>query len=165
MTDERPSKSARKREALAIRAIADELVALKPGQIATVVDDPDVVRAVHEAQSIAAHGALRRQKQYIAKLLRDEDSAPIRARLDALAGDPVAEKRRFKRAEQLRDALIASPGDADDALVEAGLADTAGIIAALAEWRSAGDDAARRSAARKLFRAIHGQLAALPEPR
>lgn len=163
MAEERPSKSARKREAHAIRAIADELVALKPAQVGGITDNEDVVRAVHEAQSIGAHGALRRQKQYIAKLLREEDIAPIRAALDALAGDPVAQKRVFRRAEQLRDALTGPAHAEAVAAAEAAGVETSGELTDLvSRYHAAADDAARRAAAKKLFRLIHAQLSAAP---
>lgn len=161
VAEERPSKSARKRAAQAIRAIADELVALKPAQVAGISDNEDVVRAVREAQAIGAHGALRRQKQYIAKLLREEDIEPIRAALDALGGDPITQKRVFRQAEQLRDALTGSAHAEALGLAQAAGVDTGGEFAALiARYHAAADDDARRAAARKLFRAIHAQLAA-----
>ena len=37
-----------------------------------------------EARSIKAHGALRRQKQYIGKVMRHVDPEPIRAALESL---------------------------------------------------------------------------------
>ncbi len=159
MAEPRPSKSAQKRAALAIRAIADELVALKPAQLAQVVGDEDVLRAVREAQSIGSHGALRRQKQYIAKRLREVDIEPLRAALDALVGDPIAEKKRFRQAEQLRDALLGP--DTPTAMIAAQTAGvtTDGAIASLvADFHSASDDAKRKATAKKLFRALHEQL-------
>lgn len=157
MSGERISKSARKREAQAVRALADRLVELRPEELARVVEDADVIDAVHAARGMPSHGAGRRQRQYIAKLLRGIDITPI---VDALAqadAAPAAARRRFHAAERLRDALMAGD-DAAAQLAAAGIEDTADVEVALTEWRSARSDAGRKSAAKRLFRALHEQL-------
>ena len=95
--------------------------------------------------------------------MREEDIEPIRAALDALGGDPITQKRVFRQAEQLRDALTGSAhGEALAAAQKAGV-DTGGDFAALVDrYHAAADDDARRAAARKLFRVIHAQLVATP---
>ncbi|MEN7344255.1 MAG: ribosome biogenesis factor YjgA, partial [Pseudomonadota bacterium] len=94
--DDKPSKSARKRAAQAIRAMADELVDLKPQVLEALIKDNDLLHAIREAQQTNSHGALRRQKQYIARLMRELDHDEIRDALDALAGDPAKEKQLFR---------------------------------------------------------------------
>ncbi|MEM7610807.1 MAG: ribosome biogenesis factor YjgA [Pseudomonadota bacterium] len=159
MSDERPSKSARKREALAIRAIADELVALKPAQARRVVSDEDVLSAVLEAQSMNSHGALRRQKQYIARRLRDIDIATVRDGLDQIHGDSNHHKFLFKRAESLRDTLLSgSHGDHVAALGAAGLALTDVMSDEISRYHGTINVKLRKAASRSLFRIIHDQL-------
>ena len=46
--------------------------------------DEDLFEAIMEARRIKAHGALRRQKQYIGKLMRHVDPEPINAAFERL---------------------------------------------------------------------------------
>ncbi|MBW8305366.1 MAG: DUF615 domain-containing protein, partial [Thiobacillus sp.] len=48
-----------------------------------------------------------RQKQYIGKLMRGIDPAPIQAQLDAFNGVSAAETAKLHQAEKWRDKLIA----------------------------------------------------------
>ena len=81
MTDSKPSKSARKREQLERQALGEELIALSDADLATMPVDDRLGEAIRSARTIRSHGALRRQKQLIGKLMRDVDPAPIRDRL------------------------------------------------------------------------------------
>lgn len=159
MSDERPSKSARKREAQAVRALADRLVELGPEELARVVEDGDVLDAVRAAQAMPSHGAGRRQRQYIAKLLRSMDTDAIVGALARADAAPAEARRRFHAAERLRDALTRG-GDAREELAAAGLEASEDIEAALSEWHSAHSDAGRKRAAKRLFRALHERLGA-----
>lgn len=85
MDDTKPSKSARKRAYLALQKLGEELITLRGSDLQSLPLDEDLLEAVLEAQSIKAHGALRRQKQYIGKLMgRIEDPEPIRQALERL---------------------------------------------------------------------------------
>lgn len=84
MTELKPSKSARKREYLALQQLGEELLTLKEHDLLGMQLDDELLDAVLEARRIKAHGALRRQKQYIGKLMRHIDPAPIRAALAQL---------------------------------------------------------------------------------
>jgi len=46
--------------------------------------EDELLEALLEARRIKSHGALRRQKQYIGKLMRQVDPEPIRAALARL---------------------------------------------------------------------------------
>lgn len=104
--DERPSKSQRRRDMEALQALGEELVGLP----ATALRDmplPDTLReAVMLARSITAHGGRRRQLQYIGKLMREVDAAPIRAALEQRGRQSRAQARHFHKLEQLRDRLL-----------------------------------------------------------
>ena len=84
MTELKPSKSARKREQLALQKLGEELVGLKQGDLNSLSLDESLLEAVMEARRIKAHGALRRQKQYIGKLMRHIDPEAIRSGLAGL---------------------------------------------------------------------------------
>lgn len=107
LTWDGPSKSQRKRDMLALQALGAELVKLNKERLAQVDIPDDLREAVKEAQRIKSHGALRRQMQYIGKLMREVDPAPIQAKLDAWQGKSNEENARFHQMEKWRDRLIA----------------------------------------------------------
>ena len=84
MDELKPSKSARKREYLALQKLGEELIMLKASEIDSLPLDENLREAVNEAQQMKAHGALRRQKQYIGKLMRHIDPEPLRAEMAKL---------------------------------------------------------------------------------
>jgi ribosome-associated protein len=79
VTDLKPSKSARKREFLALQKLGEDLIELKESELREIGLDEDLLEAVLEARRIKSNGALRRQKQYIGKIMRSVDPEPIRA--------------------------------------------------------------------------------------
>jgi ribosome-associated protein len=81
-------------------------VELPEAQLRALALDEDLREAVLEAKRISSHEARRRQLQYIGRLMRDVDPAPIRARLDALEGSSAEATARHKRLEQLRERLL-----------------------------------------------------------
>ena len=81
MTESKPSKSARKREYIALQKLGEELIAMKQADLLSLPLDEGLLEAVLEAGQIKAHGALRRQKQYIGKLMRHIDPEPLREAL------------------------------------------------------------------------------------
>jgi ribosome-associated protein len=105
MPDEIPSKTKRKQEMHELQALGVALVALTEAQLDFL--EPDLREAVLEAKRITAHEGRRRQMQYIGKLMRKVDPAPIRARLDKLTGSTSQANARHKRIEALRKQLLA----------------------------------------------------------
>jgi ribosome-associated protein len=74
----RPSKSARKRAAHAAQALGVELIGLKPAELEALGLPEELHAAVLEAQRIrTSRGGSARQRQYIGKLMREVDLAPI----------------------------------------------------------------------------------------
>jgi len=104
---ERPSKSQRKRDMLALQELGEELAALPPARLERI-EMPEALRgALREAQRLSnKHEARRRQMQYVGRLMRDADPAPIREALDALKGVSTAENARQHRLERLRAQLL-----------------------------------------------------------
>ena len=97
-----PSKSQRKRESHALQGIGEELVGLSVEQLAKVPLPDSLASAVREARRITSHEGRRRQMQYIGKLMRHIDPAPIQAQLDVFRGVSKAEVARQHRLEKLR---------------------------------------------------------------
>ncbi|MEC5386363.1 ribosome biogenesis factor YjgA [Uliginosibacterium sp. H3] len=105
--DSGPSKSQRKRDMHALQELGEELVKLSKERLAKIAIDDNLREAVRDAQRIPGRSeALRRQMQYIGKLMRDADPTPIKAALDAVKGVSRAETARMHRLERLRERLI-----------------------------------------------------------
>ena len=101
-----PSKSQRKREMTALQDLGGELVALSKERLAKI-DMPERLRdALLEAQRITKHEAKRRQMQYIGKIMRDVDAAPLRAAMDEINGVSKAATIRQHQLERLRTRLM-----------------------------------------------------------
>ena len=84
MDELKPSKSARKREYLALQKLGEELITLRESDLQAMSLDEDLLEAVLDAKRMKKHGALRRQKQYIGKLMGRVDPEPIRTALERL---------------------------------------------------------------------------------
>lgn len=78
---DRPSKSQRKRDNQALQETGVQLVALNADQLARLGLPERLLSAVVAAQRIRDFEGRRRQMQYIGKLMREVDPAPIRAKL------------------------------------------------------------------------------------
>ena len=105
-TPDKPSKSQKKREMAALQDVGAELVELGRDQLAKIDLPEDLREAVRDAQRFTKHEARRRQMQYIGRLMRDFDAAPIRAALDEIRGVSAAATARQHALERLRTRLL-----------------------------------------------------------
>ena len=112
---ESPSKSQKKRDALALQALGERLVELPPHQLAQLVLPQPLRDAVETARAISARGGRKRQLQYIGKLMRETDPEPIRAALARIDGTDQAASALLHRAERWRTRLL----DEGEAALEA----------------------------------------------
>lgn len=76
------SKTQRKKAMHTLQAIGEQLVELDPKKIAELDLPETLVNAIQEAKRITKHEAKRRQMQYIGKLMRNIDAAPIQEKID-----------------------------------------------------------------------------------
>ena len=111
---ERASKSERKRAMTALQDIGTELVMLNADQLAQINLPDRLFEAITEAQRIRDFEGRRRQLQFIGKLMREVDPAPIRAVLDQWSGVTRDLTARQRRIERWRERLLAE----DAALTE-----------------------------------------------
>lgn len=102
-----PSRSQKKREVEALQALGETLVKLPDAQFKRIELPEDLRAAVADCRRITQNGALRRQRQYIGKLMRGIDPAPIQAQLDIFNGASAAENAKLHQAEKWREKLIA----------------------------------------------------------
>jgi len=107
---ERPSKSQRKREMEALQKIGAELVQLNAWQLAQIELPERLYEAIVEAQRIRDFEGRRRQMQYVGKLMREVDPAPIRAKLGQWRGVAREHTALQHLIERWRERLLADDG-------------------------------------------------------
>ena len=115
-----PSRSQKRRDALEVLALAQQLVAL-PDSALDRLPLPDQVRsAVDDTKKIRQQIAHKRQLHYLAKLMRREDDETLHEWRQALEPDREAQRREtalLHRLEQWRERLMEDPDGALGALV------------------------------------------------
>lgn len=152
-----PSKSARKRAQLALQALGEKLVELPVSDLEAIGLDPPLFEAIVEAKRMRAHGALRRQRQLIGKLMRSADAAHIESALVSLGSRERAAVEVFHAAETWRDRIIEEGPPALAAFEQLAGAPQPQIARLLREHEQA-NETGRRAARRRLFREAHGIL-------
>ena len=103
------SKTKLKAEADAAQNIGKKLIDLSKDRLIKLDLPEALFDAVLEAKRLTANGAIRRQLQYLGRLMRDIDSSPIVEQLQAWEGKNTQENARFHTMERWRDRLIAEP--------------------------------------------------------
>lgn len=160
MTDAKPSKSAKKREYLALQALGEQLILLRVKQLTRIDTDAELIEQVLRAKKISSHSALRRQKQLIGKIMREVDPEPIRAALARIGQGDLVAKSVFKQSEQWRDRIAA---EGKLALQEffTSTGQHSDVLAAQVRDHSSMPDGDRRlHIQRKMFKEIHRVLVA-----
>lgn len=142
----------------ALQALGARLVGVAADRLAEM-DLPEHLReAVIEAQRISSREARRRQLQYIGRLMREVDPAPIRAKFEEWEGRSAAHTALHRLAETWRERLLAEE-DALAAFARAVPAADLGALGALVREarreRAAGQPPRRY---RELFRLVRGLL-------
>jgi ribosome-associated protein len=151
-----PSKSMRKREAYAAQDLGTRLIALKESELAALNLPETLQDAILLAKRITSRGGLARQRQYIGKLMRDIDPAPIEAALSAESRLSAMDAEKHKRVEVWRARLLTEgPAALDDLLAWRPGADRKALQALIAKATSTRvDSGSREGASRELFRTI-----------
>jgi ribosome-associated protein len=161
VTDAKPSKSARKREYQALQQLGEQLILLSDEALASIETDDYLLEHVREAKRISAHGALRRQKQLIGKIMREVDPEPIRSALAELGQSDQATKAVFKQAERWRD-RIAKEGQPALVAFRAEIDGESELLKGFVkDYENTPDTGHRKIVLRKIFREIHRILADL----
>ena len=91
----------------ALQALGEALLDVGPARLAELDLPERLVEALASARRITQREARRRQLQFIGRLMREIDPAPIRARLAQWADAPNAEKARLHAVERWRERLLA----------------------------------------------------------
>jgi len=154
MPEQPTSKTRRKKEMLALQELGVELVGLADEQLAAL-DLPEALRdAITEARRITGFEARRRHLQYIGKLMRGVDPAPIRAVLDEQRDRARRQSAALRRAEAWRERLLDHPDALAELLVERPGADHARLRAIIESARRDRANAQPPRGSRELFRVL-----------
>lgn len=154
------SKTRRKTAMLDLQALGEELLTLSTDRLASLDLPENLLQAIGEAKRISKHGALKRQRQYIGRLMRDIDPEPIRTALDGWRHQSGAAVAVHHRAERWRERLL---GDDHEFTAFAGEFPRADLPRLRQLARNAREErAAQRPprAFRELYRALHESIAA-----
>ncbi|HEV3239036.1 MAG TPA: ribosome biogenesis factor YjgA [Casimicrobiaceae bacterium] len=148
------SKTRRKEEMTALQVLGEELLRIGPARRAELDLPEQLGEALDAAQRITQREARRRQLQFIGRLMRTVDAAPIRARLAQWADAPNAEKARLHALERWRTRLLSDAGALEALCAEQPGADRNELAELVARVRAERVHAQPPRAYRELFRAL-----------
>ena len=111
-----PSKTRRKREMHVLQDIGEQLVQLDLKRLSELGLPETLTDAIHEAKRMHKHEARRRQMQFIGKLMRDVNVAPILEKFDSWSGVTLQHTAWLHLLERWRSRLLAD----EQALAEFG---------------------------------------------
>jgi ribosome-associated protein len=151
-----PSKSMRKREAASAQDLGTRLIALKESDLAALNLPETLHDAIMLAKRITSRGGLARQRQYIGKLMRDIDPAPIEAALSVESRATAQDAEKHKRVEAWRARLLTEGLAALDELLQwrPGADRKALQLLITKATNERVDPGSREGASRELFRSI-----------
>lgn len=163
------SKTRRKATMHALQDLGEALVDLEPRQLALLLTDVELPErlseAVLQARGIHARGGRKRQLQYIGRLMRGVDPAPIAGWLDALAHGRALDAAHQHALERWRDRLLEEPDALDLLAAERPTLDRPRFRALIAKARDERAKASPPHAYRDLFRALKSLFDTTPAER
>ncbi len=159
--DDLPSKSQRKRDMDALQDIGAELTELNAQQLDSIELPESLREAVLEARAMKHNEARRRQVQYIGKLMRQVDPAPIRAKLDGFLSVSAEHTAQLHHIERWRERLLADPKSVAEFIAAYPEADSQQLRTLL---RNTAEERARAKPP-KHFRALFQMIKGLVEAR
>lgn len=156
----RPSKTQLKKESHELQELGQALVDLPDKRLDDLAIDDTLLEAIREYKRTRSHEGRRRQMQYIGKLMRRADPAPLREAVAAMQLGRAKDALALHEAERWRGELIAS----DDALTrftaahpEADLQQLRSLIRAARKDAAATPEQRSGRAYRELFKFIREQ--------
>lgn len=101
-----------------LQDVGAALVKLSDEQLARLDLPEKLLEAVRDCKRFSKHEAVRRQLQYIGRIMRDYDAGPIVARLETLSAPTRRQAALFHAAERWRREMLADPGAIEAFLTE-----------------------------------------------
>lgn len=109
-----PSKTKIKKQMIELQELGEVIANLPKDKLRQLELPENLMEACTEYKRITKFGAIKRQMLYIGRLMRDIDTAPILAKMEAWSGTSRQHTAWLHQVEQWRDRLI----EDDDALTE-----------------------------------------------
>jgi len=160
MESEFVSRTKKKREVEELQKLGAALIELPRAQLDALDLPEPLLAAVRDAQRIRSHEARRRQVQFIGKVMRSVDPAPVRAALDSITGSSAQARARQQRVERWRERLIGNDAALTAFAAEHPGADLQALRSLIRNARRELEEGRPPRAQRELFR----QLRAAIEP-
>lgn len=107
--DGQPSRSARKRESVALQKLGEELTGLSPAERTELNLPEELTAALADLDHIRDREAQRRQRQYIGKLMRSVDAGPIATALAARRSSKPQRSEWLVVAKNYTEMLLNAP--------------------------------------------------------
>ena len=101
-----PSKSQVKRECDALQKIGEDLIALKNSELDGMVLPEELDIAIRDARKLKSRSGLKRQRQYIGKVMRIIDHEDVERQLNKIKHKHDTNTAAFKKVEHWRDRLL-----------------------------------------------------------
>jgi len=153
-----PSKTRRKQEMHDLQALGEQLVGINNERLRQLTLTDNLLAAIIEAKRITAHGARRRQMQYIGKLMRTIDAAPVQAKLDEWNGISNVHNAKFHQLEHWRERLLADDEALSELARECAAADIQKIRTLIRNARKEAAAGQPPKSSRALFRELRAVL-------
>ncbi|MCW8933371.1 MAG: DUF615 domain-containing protein [Gammaproteobacteria bacterium] len=116
--DDWVSKTQRKKECDDVLQLGEKLIALNKEELDQINMDDELRSAIEEAQRIKSNSALKRQKHFIAKIMRGLGDETLASQLERVLHKHDIYNADFKRMEKWRDAIIENGDKAINAFIE-----------------------------------------------
>ena len=157
------SKTRRKKNMHALQDLGEKLVGLTTAQLASLALPERLADAIEQAKRVPGFEARRRQMQYIGRLMREVDAAPIAARIAAQQMSRQRENARHKDAERWRDRLLADESTLTELTRSHPGLDTQQLRTLIRNVRKEQAQGRPPHASRALFRALRTLIASTTE--
>lgn len=163
--EEQPlSKTKRKQAMHALQDMGKELVSLPANKLEKLPLPDELRQAVEDCRRFTKHEAIRRQMQYIGRLMRGIDPEQIARQLAAWKGESDEEKALLHRVERWRDRLIEHDDALTDFLRDYPDADATQVRQLIRNARQEAAQGKPPKSSRALFRLIRVSLGPAPGP-
>jgi len=153
-----PSKTRKKQEMHELQDLGAELVKLSESQLAKLPLPEGLRAAVMDCRRVTKHEALRRQLQFIGRLMRGVDPAPIRAQLNVWRGQSSQSTALMHKIERWRDRLIAEEGALTEFLRDVPSVDATQVRQLIRNARREAAEIKPPKSSRALFRLVRDAL-------
>lgn len=150
---DRPSRSAKKRESTALQKFAEKLTVLPPAVLASFRGMPEeVASAIADFQAMRNREARRRQLQYLGRLMRENDTEELRREYEAWAASAVHQRQEEALLTDMREKLIDGSMSVAAALTRLPHGEKSRLEALVRQAQNERAQSAPPRAARALFR-------------